>query len=133
MKEFPFANMPNELLPSPQVPATQQQFPEAEIYSDKAPTHPHCPFACFAKHYPRNGIRGSQRVQEVRQAWDALSEEEKQPFVAEAQADAERYQRQVADYEREGRYYNAQGEIAHPARRDGGRGRLQRRRRARAT
>lgn len=63
----------------------------------------------FAKDHPDTQPKDIMRA--VAKKWSTLSEEEKKPFDEMAKRDKDRYERQMSEYEKEGRYYDDDGNL----------------------
>lgn len=61
----------------------------------------------FAKDHPDALPKDIMRA--VGKKWKTLSEEDKKPYDEMADRDKERYERQMSEYEKEGRYYDDHG------------------------
>lgn len=62
-----------------------------------------------AKDHPDTQPKDIMRA--VAKKWSSLSEEEKKPYDEMADRDKDRYERQLKEYEKEGRYYDDHGNI----------------------
>jgi len=59
-------------------------------------------------------LSGREITRKLGEVWRGLSEEEKQPYIDEYEADKERFERQKQEYEQEGRYYDEDGKVVVP-------------------
>jgi hypothetical protein len=63
----------------------------------------------FAKDHPTTQPKDIMRA--IGKKWQTLSEEEKKPYDEMAERDKERYERQLSEYDKEGRYYDDHGNV----------------------